>query len=661
YVNNTLILSAWPFRSTTATSVDHVYMHSLNAASVDYDDIIIGASPVTVTTSQTNITCYAGSNGSASVTAGGGNGVYSYSWSSGDVTATASGLSAGTYTCTVTDGLGCFTTASVSITEPAMISGTTNVTDITCNGNGDGAIDLTPGGGTPGYTFQWSNGATTEDVSGLQQGSYNVYITDMNGCLDSLTGILVQEPAVLSANATSTGITCPGGTDGSGTVAPSGGTGAYTYLWTPGNATTAGITNLTAGSYTCVVTDANGCSASASINLTAPPAFVTSIIASDVLCNGGSTGTADISVSGGTPGYSYSWSNGDMTSTASGLSAGSYTCTVTDNLGCVTTRSVTITEPSPLSAVVMDTNATCSNSCNGETNIVPSGGVAPYSFSWSPGGQTTQSLQNLCPGTYTCNWMDANGCAMTSVATISAPPAIVLGAVTTNPTSCVVNNGSINLTASGGTPSYSYAWSNSVTTEDINGLSAGNYSVVVTDASGCSDSIAMTLSPPPSPTVTMSVSQDTICANDASLALTGATPAGGTWSGPGVTGSTFNPGSAGNGLAFIMYTYTDPVSGCAGTSSDSIFVSACTGVQENTAAGNLQVYPNPNNGSFTIEYGDFRNVTALVLNNSLGEAVGEWKMNSAKLAIDMQSLPAGIYFLQMTTPEGIVTTRIAKN
>lgn len=659
YVNNVLVLSAWPFRSTTTTSVDHVFLYSLNAANVDYDDIIIGSAPVTATSVMSGNMCFGDSNGSATVTASGGDGNYTYSWSSGGTAATESGLAAGTYSCTITDGVGCTTTHTVAVTEPAVLTASSVASGALCNGGSNGSIDLSPSGGTPGYVFLWSNGQTTEDISGIPAGTYSVSILDANGCTGSATGIVVTEPAALSSTISSVNVTCPGASNGSADILPAGGTGPYTYLWSPSNSSSSSISSLAAGTYFCDVVDANGCTTQASVTITEPPAFVTTTSSTDALCNGSANGTGTISVSGGTPGYSYSWSNGDMTANASALAAGTYTCTVTDTNGCTTNDVITVLEPMPLVASTTVADVSCNGACNGSADILSSGGTAPYAYAWTSGG-TGSSENGLCAGTYYCNWTDANGCSAIDSVTISEPDAIVLSTTSSDPSGCSSSDGSIDLTVSGGNPSYTFSWSNAAVTEDISGLGAGVYTVVVVDINSCSDSLSVTLNQPAPPVVTLALPQDTICTADAPMTLTGGSPAGGTWSGTGVTGSTFNPATAGAGTATITYTYTDANTGCSSTASNDVFVSACVGVAEQVSAANFSVYPNPNNGNFTIDYPAYENAVPLMMYNSLGQIAGEWVMNSNRLMIDMQSLPAGVYFLQMTTAAGKSTMRIVK-
>ncbi|MBF2707503.1 beta strand repeat-containing protein, partial [Flavobacterium soyangense] len=287
--------------------------------------------------------------------------------------------------------------ANQAFTTQAAVAGTAVVTNVACNGGTNGAINLTPTGGTAPYTFNWGGGILTEDRTGLVAGTYSVVITDTNGYTGTVSGITVTQPTAISLTAASqTNISCNGGSNGAASVnTPTGGTPGYTYNWTPGNPTgdgTASVTGLTAGTWTCTVTDANACTASQSFTITQPPAIVATAAAqTNVSCFGGSNGAASINTpTGGAGGYTYTWSpSGGTAATASGLAAGSYTVTVTDANGCTATRNFTITQPSAIStATGSQTNVSCNGGTNGSASVSPSGGTAGYTYTWSPSGGT---------------------------------------------------------------------------------------------------------------------------------------------------------------------------------------------------------------------------------------------------------------------------------
>ena len=460
---------------------------------------------ISLSTTQTNISCNGSSTGSIDLTVSGGVAPYTYSWSDPGTTTTQdiSGLNAGAYTVTVTDNNGCTATTSVTLTQPAPLSLALSLTNISCNGGLDGAIDLTISGGTAPYTHLWSDagGTTTEDISGLGAGSYSVTVTDANGCT-STTNATLTEPSALSLTASTVSVSCNGGTDGSIDLTVSGGTIPYTYLWSnPGGSTSQDINGLSAGAYSVTVTDGNGCTETLSVQVVEPTPLALSTAEVHVSCNGGTDGSIDLTVSGGTAPYTYLWNNPSASTTQdlSSLSIGTYTVVVTDNNGCTATINATITEPLALTLATTGVNISCNGGADGSIDLTVSGGTTPYTYLWSDAAaSTTEDLSGLSAGTYSVTVTDSNACTQTASLTLVEPTAISLSSTQTNISCNGGADGSIDLSASGGTAPYTYVWSDAgaTSTQDITGLSAGTYTVVVTDNNGCSDSLTATLSQP---------------------------------------------------------------------------------------------------------------------------------------------------------------------
>jgi hypothetical protein len=320
------------------------------------------ATAVSGTTVVTNIACNGASNGAINLTPAGGTAPYTFNWGGGITTEDRTGLAAGTYTVIITDANGCTATVNATVTQPATaVSGTTVVTNIACNGASNGAINLTPAGGTAPYTFNWGGGITTEDRTGLAAGTYTVIITDANGCTATVNATVTQPATAVSGTTVVTNIACNGASNGAINLTPAGGTAPYTFNW-GGGITTEDRTGLAAGTYTVIITDANGCTATVNATVTQPIALTATVSQTNVSCNGGSNGTATITVSGGTAPYTYSWSpSGGTGAIATGLAAGTYTVTVTDANSCTVTRTVTITQSSvvgaPTGAAVQSFNA----------------------------------------------------------------------------------------------------------------------------------------------------------------------------------------------------------------------------------------------------------------------------------------------------------------
>lgn len=284
----------------------------------------------------------------------------------------------------------------------------------TCAADTNGSISITVTGGTPPYTFDWGNGITDEDPTGLLAGTYTVMVSDSAGCMGTGQAVTLTAPTALAISIdTSTDILCDGDSTGSIRITVTGGTPPYTYDW--GN----GITDedpigLMAGTYTVMVTDSNGCMESGTpVTITAPmPLAITVDNSMDVLCNGDTTGSISITVTGGTAPYTYDWGNGITDEDPTGLTAGTYTVMVTDSNGCMESGApVTIAEPAALTASTVVTDETVPNAMDGSVVLTVGGGVTPYTFLWD-NGATTQDLTGVAGGGYCYTVTDANGCVI---------------------------------------------------------------------------------------------------------------------------------------------------------------------------------------------------------------------------------------------------------
>nr|WP_199000327.1 T9SS type A sorting domain-containing protein [Flavobacterium sp. ASV13] len=508
--------------------------------------------PTALTATQgpiTNISCHGDATGSATVNVTGGTsatGEYHYSWApSGGIGATATGLTAGAYIVTITDDNSCTTTQNFNITEPAAaLSATTASIPVSCFGGSNGSASVTVSGGTPLYTYQWAPlGGTTATITGRPAGDYTCTITDANGC-KLIKNITIDTPAVLSATSTKTDVSCNGGVNGSATVTVTGGTGDYHYSWSPTGGAAATATGLTAGTYTVTITDDNTCSITQNIIIDQPAALAATQSQTDVLCNGSATGTATVTVTGGTPNYSYTWSPSvGNQATVTGLTAGVYNCLITDGKGCTLTKTFVIAEPAVLSATQSQINATCSTGGQAAVNVT--GGSTPYTYSWTPSGATAAVATGLAAGIHSVLIEDANGCKLTKTFTIGTTNTLTAIQSQTDVLCNGSNTGSATVIPAGAPGPFTYVWSPSVgNSATVNNLTAGNYAVTITSANGCSIIKNFTITEPTALTVTPS--QTNIACNG------------------GVTGSATVNVTGGTGL----YTYNwAPIGGTAATAS----------------------------------------------------------------------------------------------
>ncbi|PKP39857.1 MAG: hypothetical protein CVT98_00230, partial [Bacteroidetes bacterium HGW-Bacteroidetes-15] len=439
---------------------------------------------ITENLSISNSLCNGSCNGIASVNPSGGAAPYSYLWSNSSTSSSTSGLCVGAASVIITDANGCVKVVNFTVSAPSGITSNTTTTDALCSGSCDGTATVNPIGGIAPYTYQWNDALaqTTQIASNLCAGTYIVVITDANGCSGNDT-ITINEPSVIIPNLSTAMATC-GNPDGTAGVAPTGGTPGYQYQWNFGP-TTPIVNGLLAGSYSVDITDNNGCMITVPVAISNPNGPVISVTQTNATCNGGCNGSASVSVTSGTPNYTYLWSTGATTTSVNGLCAGAYTIRVTDGNGCITTQVVTITENSPISASLSTIDATCNGVCDGSAIATPSGGIAPYTYNWST-GHTINAVAGLCAGSYTVTITDALGCSFIQNVTINQPNTLTVSVNGNNASCNGGTNGSATATPSGGTAPYTYSWSNAATTQTALGLAAGTYTVTVTDANGCS-------------------------------------------------------------------------------------------------------------------------------------------------------------------------------
>ncbi len=539
----------------------------------------------TTITSVENVSCYGGT-GSVTVNSTGGTSPYTYIWSSTSTTETAptittTGLSAGTYTITVTDNNGCVETISVTITQPASPLGisVTSVTNVSCSVPGK-AIASAATGGTSPYTYSWSpSGGTNLTATGLSAGTYTITSTDNHGCTATALATITQAANTVEITISSvTNVSCRGGTGTVRANAASGGTSPYTYSWSPGGGTNLTTTAISAGTYTITVTDNHGCTSIVSATITQPAAALGVALSSvtDVSCHGG-TGTATASAAtGGTSPYSYSWSGGGGTTvSATGLTAGTYTLTTTDNHGCSATITTTVTQPASVLGITI---ASVTNvSCNGGTGTVranaATGGTSPYTYSWSATGGTNLTTTAISAGTYTITVKDNHGCTETVSATVSQP-ASALGVTISSVTdvNCNIQGSATAHAATGGTSPYTYSWSGGRGSNlTVTGLSAGTYTFEATDNHGCTSTVSATITQPASSLgITISSVSNIRCNGGVGSAIAN-TGTGGTspytysWSSGGGSSVTAS------GLSAGVYTITATDShGCIATASATV-------------------------------------------------------------------------------------------
>jgi len=477
---------------------------------------LVSAPPPLVTSVDgTDATCAGACDGEATVTVSGGVPAYGFVWTpdpgSGQGTATATGLCAGTYSVLVTDDHGCDTTLSVLINEPLPITATSNQTNVTCGGLCDGTASVVASGGNGGFTYVWTpapaTGQGTADATGFCAGPASVLITDVNGCTTTIA-FLIADAVPLSVSLQVLPASCPGVCDGEAGVIVSGGTPAYGYVWSPDPGTGQGTptaTQLCPQAYGLTVTDAVGCDTTIAFTITAPAPIVPNAQQTDVACAGDCDGRITLAPTGGNGAFTYAWSPpppmGQGTAEASGLCAGDRSVTITSG-ACDTTLTFTIVAPLPISASIATTDASCPGVCDGTATVSASGGTGQLVYTWGPGpvvGQGTTQATDLCPGAHQLTITDASGCDTTLAFNILDPLPMTVLQNKVNVSCSNLCDGAASVIVSGGAPDYDYLWTPDPATgqgtDSASGFCAGPVTLLITDANGCSITVPFNIEP----------------------------------------------------------------------------------------------------------------------------------------------------------------------
>jgi len=468
--------------------------------------------------SQSNVLCNGASNGAATTAAAGGNGVYQYLWTNGATTAQISGLAAGTYVVVVTDGENCSASITANIAQPAALQANASTTGQTAFGENDGSATTNPSGGTAGYTYFWSNGGTTQAITDLAPGNYNVVVTDANGCTRMQTVTVNAFNCFLAVSIVGTDIACNGENNGTASVTIQGGADPITYLWNNGE-TAQNLANLAAGDYTVNITDGNNCPSQLSISINQPAALLVNANTTAETALGANDGSATANPTGGNEPYQYLWSNGANTVAIQNLMPGTYTVEITDANGCTMPQTVEVS--SFLCAISSQNNVvniSCAGASDGSISISLVGGEAPFTYSWSNGANSS-AINNLAGGTYTVEINDVNGCGFSSTATVTEPSALSpIEIESVNPLCPNDASGSATATISGGTEPYTYLWSNGSTSNMLTNATSGNYNIQISDANGCQSSASVSLVANDNEIPTVTAQNATITLNNSGLA-----------------------------------------------------------------------------------------------------------------------------------------------
>jgi len=562
--------------------------------------------PLEVTLVNTeDIKCNGDPKGKANILVKGGTAPYQYNWSNGLKEQNLSNALAGNYTLKVMDAKQCSKNITATINEPpAMLANFAAIKNVPCKGENKASITTSVTGGTPPYKYLWNNGSSTDAIQNLIAGKYDVTINDINGCISKLSTDITEPNLLTGIIVNDNDINCFGAKEGSVTIDVQGGTLPYRFNWSNGGKDQ-NIKSVPAGKYNVKVTDKQGCEVSLETTIKEPPQLLASISGiQHIKCFGEFAGAIDASIKGGVEPYKYSWSNGAKTQDLLKVAAGKYILKVIDSKGCTNTVAAIIEEPLPLN---VENNVITDNHCSGEkignVTISVKGGKEPYAYKWS-NGAATKDIRDLIAGNYELTLTDANGCMKTNTATVKEPPILYKNIDAINHISCNgESNGSIHISVSGGTATYSYLWSNGYTEQDLLNVPAGSYSVIIKEGNGCETKLQATITEPAPFVANLVAVTHNNCYSDKNGSITintegGTTPYSFKWNNNAVTQNLTNLG-AGDYTVFvsdanrcnhtIKTTVTEPPKlvltidsarnvKCCGDTSGAVFISVTGGV-----------------------------------------------------------------------------------
>lgn len=555
------------------------------------------------------ITCSELQDGSIKASISGGNGSDTFAWNSGSSVDSIHSLTAGWYSLTVTDSKGCEATDSALVSEPDSISIQLSILDsLLCFGDSNGTITASTAGGTGQYTTMWNTGLNSDSLVNASVGTYTIQVSDENNCQASKSVQLIEPiPLALSIDSV-TDAKCFGASDGAASVLATGGTGSLVFNWNNGSVGNQ-ISGLDSGQYAVTVTDQNGCASSTIVSIDHPAPLLLSLQSNPVLCFGESNGTVNSAVLNAQGPLNYAWSNGTNQSNLSGIPAGSYALTVTDSTGCEASNAIQVDEPDSLGLSFSIADNLCFGDSSGQATLSISGGVMPYTQLWSNGSSELLN-DSLTSGNYSVTVTDSNGCEKIESITVNQPNPVSITVDSTSDLLCYQDaSGAIYLTGLGGVGNLSFLWNDNNQNASRTGLSAGNYSVTLSDTNLCATDTAFTINEPLELVISLDSIIDNPCFGD-SLGALYASSTGGTgnvsysWSN-GFTQSAIQGQTAG----VYSVTITDQ-NGCTDSLQSEIlqptvlsFIDSTVNAScDNTADGSIALFTSGGVGGYVFNW-----------------------------------------------------------
>ena len=588
-----------------------------------------------------HISCNGYNDGSVNISAIGSVPGYTYLWDNGETTQSISGLSAGIYSLDITDSNSCTASTSISLIEPTMLETTFILSDVNgynvCNDSQDGFIDLSISGSVPGYSYQWSNGDTIEDINGLSAGTYSYVVTDQNGCLTSDT-IEIIEPTI-NIQESVVDVSCFGATNGSVSVNVSGSTAPYYVFWDNNINTTL----VSLGTYIYQIIDSIGCVYFDSLIVSEPDSFIVTESVIDVSCNGFNDGSISLVISGATPPFVVNWFGANIVN----AQAGTYNYTIVDSNNCYFSEIAIVNEPNQVDVLNQVVDPSCGNTNDGSVSLQISGGNSPYSIDW--GGSNPNSLG---VGSYVFVVTDDNNCVDSNTVTLTSVSNIQVVSETTQISCNSFCDGSIDLTITGGVSPYAVDWFG------VNPafLCEGSVSYEITDALGCNYAENFQIISPDS--VELSISQ--LGMQLEGNASGGVAPYSYEWFndfGSLANSQTVNITSNGS-----YYCIAIDVNHCQ---SDTVEYYYSTTSIEDLCVTNFNSYPNPTHNILNIEFESvIENDFSLYFIDVLGQKIMIDRIEKFKgnytYKLDLQRFAQGIYILELSSGREMYNKKIIR-
>lgn len=626
-----------PHRSGLTPGTYTVTITDVTAQTVVHSAVITQpAAAIVVQANATPVSCHGDITGLVNLSVTGGAGPFTYLWNTGDTTQHLLQVGAGVYEATISDSHLCVSTVSATVTQPASaLVADIHTTPVKCFGEPTGAIGLTLSGGTPGYSVVWNDGSLSPERQAIGAGIYSATVTDASGCSTTLSEIVQQPAEALAAQILTSNVDCFGQSTGSIQVTASGGVSPYALLWNDGN-TDPTRTALPVGIYTVIATDANQCTLVLTGTVAEPAAISATTTVLSATC-GANNGALSLTGSGGTPPLAFSWSNGATGSNAAQLPSGAYTVTITDANGCTATITDAVSNTDGPEITAAPVPVLCHGQATGTIILQVTSGVGPFQFLWND-SYTVQNRTNLVAGMYAVTVLDANQCAAVATISLAEPAALTVTGVTT-PETCSLGNGAIAIAPEGGSADYSYSWSNGATTQNLQQLTSGNYTLTLVDANGCSLEYSTVVPAQASP-VAVLTAEDVRCFNESNgsiqVALQGGTPPFSFHWSNGFTNQNAENLSIGN----YAVTVTD-ANGCSATGNQMVQGPS----QPLIIGGEVQQVRC---------YGESTGSIVPFVTGNDGSYVLNWNGNTGSVSLD--ALAAGQYTLTATTPTGCTAT-----